>query len=58
MQFDPCVGRGLTGTSAFFINGLRLRDSWNLDLLLAEIEKLDQRVPKRNTVQLVMENEL
>jgi hypothetical protein len=40
MQFDLCFGRGLTGTLAFFINGLRLRDSWNLDLLLAEIEKV------------------
>lgn len=31
---------GVTGTPTFFINGVRLRDSWDLDTLLMEMEKV------------------
>lgn len=34
------IAGGVTGTPTFFINGLRLKDSWSLDILLAEIEKV------------------
>jgi protein-disulfide isomerase len=38
-DFYSGMESGVTGTPTFFINGVRLRDSWNLDLLLVELEK-------------------
>ncbi len=38
-DFYSGMESGVTGTPTFFINGVRLKDSWDLDMLLIQIEK-------------------